>query len=68
VHLPDNICSFASRIRLLSLFAEKHHFRFFAFIMPAILAFLMTGVITFINTGFDTGWANVNFGRPGPKP
>jgi hypothetical protein len=49
---------------LLPVFAKKHRFRFFAFIMLAILAFLMIGVITFINTGFDTGWANMNFGRP----
>ena len=38
------------------MFARKHHFRFFALIMSAILAFLMTGVITFVNTGFDAGF------------
>ena len=38
------------------MFAKKHHFRVFAFIMSAILAFLMTGVITFLNTGIDAGF------------
>lgn len=38
------------------MFARKHHFRVFAFVMSAILALLMTGIITWINTGFDAGF------------
>ncbi len=38
------------------MFARKHHFRVFAFVMSAILALLMTGVITWINTGLDAGF------------
>jgi hypothetical protein len=38
------------------MFAKKHNFRVFAFLMSAILAFLMTGIITYINTGLDAGF------------
>ena len=42
--------------RYTSMFAARHQFRVFGFMMSAILAFLMTGVITWINTGLDAGF------------